>query len=62
MQREQSESDYERTSSEVLKGYKCLEPADQFKDISFDNFNISVDELFIDFEQWAFANEGFIRS
>ena len=62
MQREQSKSDYERTGSEVLKGYKCLEPVDQFKDISFNNFNISVDELFIDFEQWAFANEGFIRS
>ena len=51
MQREQSESDYERTSSEVLKGYKCLEPADQFKDISFNNFNISMDELFINSEQ-----------
>ncbi|RVW55407.1 B3 domain-containing protein [Vitis vinifera] len=50
MQREQSENDSEGNGSEVLEGSKFFEPAVQFKDISFDNFNILVDGLLIDSE------------
>ncbi|XP_034691871.1 B3 domain-containing protein Os01g0234100-like isoform X1 [Vitis riparia] len=50
MLREQSENDSEGTGSEVLEGSKFFEPAVQFKDISFDNFNILVDGLLIDSE------------
>ena len=48
MLQEQSENDSEETGSEVLEGSKSFEPAIQFKDISFDNFNILVDGLLID--------------
>lgn len=48
MQREQYENDSEETGSEVLEGSKSFKSVVQFKDISFNNFNILVDGLLID--------------